>query len=428
MANMLHKMTAKGAEAITAPGRHSDGGGLYLTISKTGARSWVFFYKRNGKQKEMGLGSARSGGVTLAQARDAAAEARRVLASGDDPLEARRAAQAAELAAEAAKLTFGEYAATYIALHEGEWRNDKHTAQWKMTILGPPPAKTTRMKARQIDYCRELRKRPLAEVSTEDVLAVIRPLWGEKRETGSRIRQRIEAVLDAAKVEGLRKGENPARWVGHLSLILPAHGKRSKGHHASLHWKQVPSFVANLRDRDGIAARALEFAILTAARSGEVRGAVWSEFDLAARVWVVPAGRMKAGREHVVPLSDRAVEIVGSMLPLRPCIDADRALVFPGTRGQMSDMTLGAVLSRMGVEATVHGFRSSFRTWGAENNVATHEALEAALAHTISNGVVAAYLRSSFFEQRRQLMDRWASFVAGGSSDDNVVPLRPAVA
>jgi integrase len=179
-----------------------------------------------------------------------------------------------------------------------------------------------------------------------------------------------------------------------------------------------------LRDRDGIAARALEFAILTAARSGEVRGAVWSEFDLAARVWTVPATRMKAGREHVVPLSDRAIEIIESMLPLRPRLDPDQALVFPGTRGQMSDMTLGAVLSRMGVAVTVHGFRSSFRTWGAENNVATHEALEAALAHTISNGTVAAYLRSSFFEQRLQLMDRWACFVAGGSSDDNVVARR----
>jgi len=373
----------------------------------------------------MGLGSARPGGVTLAQARDAAAEARRVLATGGDPLEARRAAQAAEVAAEAAKLTFGEYAATYIALHEGEWRNEKHVAQWKMTILGPPPAKTERMKARQIDYCRELRKRPLAEITTDDVLAVIQPLWSTKRETGNRVRQRIEAILDAAKAQGKRQGPNPAAWAGHLAVILPAHGKKSKGHHAALPWTEVPAFVAHLRERDGVAARALEFAILTAARSGEVRGAVWSEFDLTKREWIIPKERMKANREHKVPLSDRAVEIIESMLPLRPRLDAERSLVFPGTRGQLSDMSLGAVLRRAGVEdATVHGFRSAFRTWGAENTVAPHEVLEASLAHVVADAVVAAYMRTTFEQLRRQVMDRWAAFVTGGGTEDNVVQLR----
>jgi len=232
--------------------------------------------------------------------------------------------------------------------------------------------------------------------------------------------------IDAAKVEGKRSGQNPAAWAGHLALILPPHGKRSKGHHAAMAWKRVPGFVADLRERDGIAARAVEFLVLSAARSGEVRGAVWSEFDFDAQVWTIPAARMKAARKHEVPLSDRAVDIVESMMPLRPRSDWQSALVFPGSRGQMSDMTLGAVLRRMGVEdATVHGFRSAFRTWGAENNVAPHEVLEASLAHVVADGTVAAYMRTTFFERRRALMDRWADFVAGGSLDgDNVVSLR----
>lgn len=426
MAN-INMLTARGVVGLTEPGRHSDGSNLYLNITKGGAKSWLFIYRSNGRQREMGLGSAAPGGVSLADAREAAAAARRLLAQGIDPLDAREAKKAEAKLAEAAKITFGQYASSYITLHEGEWANDKHVAQWKMTILGPPPAKTDRQKARQIDYCKELRKRPLAEVSTEDVLDVIRPLWATKRETANRIRQRIEAILDAAKVEGKRTGENPARWQGHLALILPAHGKKSKGHHAAMPWKQVPAFVADLRERDGIASRALEFLILTACRSGEVRGAAWSEFDLDAKIWTVPKERMKSAREHRVPLSERAVEIVRSMTALRPRHDWEGRLVFPGqARGPMSDMTLGAVLRRAGVEgATVHGFRSAFRDWGAECSSAPHEVLELALAHVVGDQTVAAYFRSDLFERRRALMDQWSSFVTGGGSDgENVVPIR----
>lgn len=410
---IINKLTARGVAGLTEPGRWSDGGNLYLNITRTGAKSWIFLYRFAGKQKEMGLGSAAPGQVSLADAREAAAEARRLVAQGIDPLAAKADAKEQAKAAQAAKLTFGEYAASYIALHEGEWRNDKHVAQWKSTILGPQPqAEGKRHRAPGPDYCRDLRKRPLAELTTEDVLAVIRPLWTGKRETANRIRQRIEAILDAAKVEGKRTSENPARWTGHLSLILPAHGKRSKGHHAAMPWQAVPAFVMALREKDGIAARALEFTILTAARSGEVRGATWGEFDLDNGLWTVPAGRMKAKVLHRVPLSDRAVELVEAMRPLRPRHEPEKALVFPGTKGAMSDMTLSAVLKRMQVEgATVHGFRSAFRDWAAENTVAPFEVMEAALAHTVADGTVAAYFRSDLFQKRRALMDAWARFV-----------------
>lgn len=411
---IINRLTARGVAGLTEPGRWADGGNLYLNVTKTGAKSWVFLYRFAGKQKEMGLGSASAGGVTLADAREAAAEARRILAQGTDPITAKRMAVAEAKAVEAAKITFGEYVDEFVRLHERDWANPKHVAQWKSTTSDK--------------YIKKLRARPLSEVSTEDVLDAIRPYWTDKRETANRIRQRIEAALDAAKIEGKRVGENPARWSGHLSLILPAHGKRSKGHHAAMPWQAVPAFVLALRDKDGIAARALEFTILTAARSGEVRGAVWSEFDLEAAVWTVPAWRMKAKVLHRVPLSDRAVELVEGMRSLRPRNDPEQALVFPGTKGPMSDMTLAAVLKRMKIEgATVHGFRSAFRTWGGEIGTASHEVLEAALAHQPENRVVSAYARTDFLERRRALMDQWARFVTTDpdlpARSDNVVPL-----
>ncbi len=366
---IICKLTARGVAGLNEPGRWSDGGNLYLNISKTGAKSWIFLYRFAGKQKEMGLGSAASGGVSLADARDAAAEARRLVAQGIDPISAKKAAVAEAKAAEAAKINFGSYVDEFVRLHEKDWANDKHRAQWRATTSER--------------YIKKLRARPLSEITTEDVLDAIKPFWTDRRETGNRIRQRIEAVLDAAKIEGKRSGENPARWTGHLSLILPAHGKRSKGHHAAMPWQAVPAFVAALRERDGVAARALEFTVLTAARSGEVRGATWEEFDLDNGLWTVPAGRMKAKVMHRVPLSDRAVELVEELRPLRPRNEPEKALVFPGQAGRpMSDMTLAAVLKRMKIEgATVHGFRSAFRTWGGEVGTASHEVLEAALAH-----------------------------------------------
>jgi integrase len=409
---IINRLTARGVAGLTEPGRWADGNNLYLNITKTGAKSWVFLYRFAGKTKEMGLGSAAPGQVSLAAARDLADAARRLLAQGIDPIAAKRTAVAEAKAAEAAKIMFGCFADNYIKLHEKDWANDKHIAQWKATTSDR--------------YIRKLRSRPISEITTKDVLDAIKPFWVDRRETGNRIRQRIEAVLDAAKIEGKRSGDNPARWTGHLSLILPAHGKRSKGHHAAMAWQAVPAFVAALRERDGIAARALEFAILTAARSGEVRGAIWSEFDLDAKLWVVPGERMKAKVTHRVPLSDRAAELVEAMRPLRPRGDKGTALVFPGQAGKpMSDMTLAAVLKRMGVEgATVHGFRSSFRTWGGQVGTASHEVLEAALAHQPENRVVSAYTRTDFLDRRRDLMERWEKHVVGTPPASNVIPLQ----
>ncbi len=254
----INRLSARGVATISQPGRHADGGNLYLNVQKnTGAKSWIFLYRRDGRQREMGLGSAGPHGVSLAEAREAAAEARRMLARGADPLDARRTARAEAKAKAAAGITFGEYADAFITLHENEWRNAKHRAQWKAT-LGDA-------------YCADLRKRPLSEITTEDVLGALRPLWSDRRETANRLRMRVEKVLDAARVEGRRAGENPARWRGHLALLLPK-GKPAKRHHAAMPWSHVPAFYEALRDREGIAARAVELVILTACRSGEVRG------------------------------------------------------------------------------------------------------------------------------------------------------------
>lgn len=421
----INRLTARGIAALTEPGRHSDGGNLYFNITKTGARSWVFFYRLNGKQREMGLGAFPT--VTLAEAREKAAEARRLLAAGQDPLDAKKAAKAEAKAAAAGLTTFGEYARRFIEAREGDWKNAKHRAQWRSTLLGPEVKEGGRAQAGP-DYCADLRKRPVAEVGVEDVLAVIRPIWNTKRETASRIRQRIEKVLDAAMVEGLRPmGLNPARWQGHLALLLPAHGVASKGHFTAMPWRDLPAFMTALADREGVAARALELLILCASRSGEIRGARWGEFDLDARVWTVPGERMKAGREHRVPLTDRAAEVVQTMLPLRPRRPEDQpgALVFPGLRhAQLSDMTLGAILKRMNITATVHGFRSAFRDWAAECSSAPFDVIEQALAHQIGDATVRAYLRSDLFDRRRVLMEQWAGFVMAPPDAENVVPLR----
>lgn len=427
----INKLSAKGVAALKVPGRHSDGGNLYLTISKTGAKAWVFFYRKDGKQREMGLGSYPA--VALADAREAAVEARRLLAQGGDPLTSKRTAKAEAKAADDARITFGAYAASYVAAHETGWKNEKHRDQWRMTLLGPqePAGKATTKRKVAPDYCRELRKRPIAEVSTEDVLAVLRPIWGGKRETANRIRQRIEVVLNAAVVEGKRPaGANPAAWRGHLSLLLPAHRRGvSKGHFTSMPWSEMPTFFAALAGRDGIAARALELLILTAARSGEVRGMTWGEVDLDRAVWSIPGERMKMGKPHRVHLCDRAVEAISTMLPLRPRRSEDQAaaLVFPGLRrAPLSDMTLAAVLQRMNVPVTVHGFRSSFRTWGSEATSFPFEVLESALAHAPASAVVAAYQRGDHWDRRAELMKAWAAFLTAPPADEKVIPLRTA--
>ncbi len=389
------------------PGRYGDGGGLHLLVRSEDAKFWLFRYTMpGGTLREMGLGKAdhdgRKGGITLAEARDKAAELRHLVKTGVDPLQHRAAAEAAAAQARAAAArakTFAEAADLYLAAHEAGWRNAKHRAQWAMTLreyAGP-----------------HLGALPVVEVETVHVAAALRPHWHEKPETASRLRGRIEAVLDFAAVHGWREGANPARWRGHLDKLFPRRGKvRPVEHHAALPWPEVGGLMAALRSREGVAASALEFAVLTAARSGEVLGARWSEVDLDAAVWTVPKGRMKAGKEHRAALSPAAVALLRGLLPLRS--DAD-ALLFPGQRAgrPLSVMAMAMVLRRMGRgELTVHGFRSTFRDWAGETTAHPREVVEAALAHRLGDKVEQAYARGDLFTKRRRLMEDWAEFCA----------------
>lgn len=382
MARKINRLNARAVATISRQGRHADGGGLYLSISPNGGRRWVFLYRWHGKPTEIGFGSARD--VTLARARELAAHARAQLAENINPKEARNPREGA---------TFGECADRLIEAMRPSWRNDKHAAQWEMTLR---------------DYAAPLRALPVEQIGTDDVLSVLKPLWSEKAETASRLRGRIERVLDAARAQGLRSGENPARWRGHLDQLLPKRQRLTRGHHAAMNYADVPAFMGDLQARNATAALALAFTILTAARSGEVLGARWEEFDLERAVWTVPPRRMKAGREHRVPLSPRALAI------LKPQDEAPKdGFVFPGHRADMplSVMAMEMMLRRMKVEdATVHGFRSAFRDWAAECTNFPNEVCEAALAHVIENKAEAAYRRGDLFEKRRKLMEAWGSY------------------
>jgi integrase len=378
----FNRLSARALSFITESGRHADGGGLYLSISANGGRRWVFLYRWHGKPTEIGFGSARN--VSLAQARQLAALARTSLAQRINPKEARRQREIP---------TFRECADQLIEAMRPSWRNDKHAAQWEMTLR---------------IYAAPLLRLRINEITTDDILGVLRSLWNEKPETASRLRGRIERVIDAAKARGQRSGENPARWHGHLDQLLPKRKKITRTHFAALNYADMSDFIEKLHDRQGTAALALEFAILTAARSGEVLGARWSEFDLERGVWTIPATRMKAGREHRVPLSQRAVEIAR----LHNEVDG-QDLVFAGQKPDkpLSVTALTHVLERMKINTvTVHGFRSTFRDWAAECTNFSNEVCEAALAHTIQNKAEAAYRRGDLFEKRRKLMEAWAGF------------------
>jgi integrase len=346
-------------------------------------------YRFAGKQREMGLGSASRAGTSLARARDLAAEARIALAAGLDPLEVRKAARHAERILP----TFGECADAFIETHRSSWRNDKHIAQWTMTLS---------------TYCAPIRAMPIDKIETEAVLKVLQPIWERLPETAKRLRGRIEKVLDAATVRCFRTGENPARWRGHLQNLLAKPKGLTRGHHAALPYEQLPEFMAQLRARYSLAARALEFAILTACRSGEVRSARWGEIDLAKATWVIPAGRMKAGKEHRVPLSDRAVALLAVLQETRTS-----DFIFPGNglNRPLSGMAMAMLLRRIKVDSiTVHGFRSTFRDWASETTAFPHEVCEQALAHSIGNKTEAAYRRGDLFEKRRKLMETWAIY------------------
>ncbi|UVK39915.1 integrase arm-type DNA-binding domain-containing protein [Mesorhizobium sp. AR10] len=399
VARTLQKLTdVKVKSDKLKPGRHSDGGGLYLNVSPTSTKSWLFMWTpAGGRRREMGLGAYPA--VTLAKARGKAAECRVTIEEGRDPIAER---------AKEEEPDFGDCADKFLASMEGSWRNEKHRAQWKMTLL---------------EYCKPMRPKKVSLVGTDDVLEVLTPIWSEKPETASRLRGRIERVLDFAKTKGWRSGENPALWRGHLKNVLPARKKLSRGHHPAMPYPEVPSFVARLRIAEAIAARALEFLILTTARSGEVYGAKWPELDFDAGVWTVPAKRMKAGKEHRVPLSKRALEVVKSLYETKIS-----DYVFPGQGKDkpLSTSAMDMLLGRMKVdEFTVHGFRSSFRDWAGDKTNFPREVAEAALAHEIGSAVERAYRRADAIEKRRKLMQAWADYLAA-KKVGNVVNLDEA--
>jgi len=391
------------------PGLHPDGSGLYLQVAPGGSRSWLYRYSLHGKEHRIGLGSASA--VPLKLARQLATQARQLRATGVDPLAQKRERRDAHLIEQASAMTFRQAAEGYIAAHESSWRNPKHRQQWRSTL-------------EQYTYP-IIGVLPVQSIDTAMVLKVLQPIWQDKTETASRLRGRIEVILDSAKALGYRNGENPARWRGHLDMLLARPNKIAPHeHHAALPYVEIGSFLSDLRGRDSTSARCLEFLILTAARTGEVIGAQWNEFDLAAKVWTVPANRMKGNREHRVPLSDRAVEIVRLMQSRR-----ENDFVFPGRSGGLSNMSLLALLRNMGRCLTAHGFRSSFRDWAAEQTNFPNEVCEMALAHAVGDKVEAAYRRGDLFEKRRRLMQAWSEYCARPNQSNEgraakVLPMR----
>ncbi len=410
MPRKLHNALTAVEVKTAKPGRHADGGGLHLLVKDTGARSWVYRFMLKGKSRDIGLGAAGPGGISLADARDLATALRLKVKAGIDPLEERQRAdaevKAAEQAAKVAGITFKAMAETHIAANKESWRNAKHRQQWENTL--------------QTYAYPVIGDLPVAEVDTPHVLKVLEPIWREVPETASRLRGRIETVLDSAKARGYRQGENPARWRGHLAQILPARTKLSRGHHKAMPYDAIPASVEQLHGREAVAALALEFVILTAARTGEVIAAEWSEVDLAKALWTVPAERMKAGKEHRVPLSPRAVAILEETKQL------GGKYLFPGAkRSKLSGMAMAMLLRRMKQDVTVHGFMSAFRDWAAECTGYSHEVAEMALAHTIGNAVERAYRRGDLFDKRRRLMADWATYCASGApAGGKVTPIR----
>jgi integrase len=398
-----NKLSDRRVQSEKKPGIYGDGGGLYLRIRPSG-RSWIFIgtlkpkgefrIKKTGpgKRIEMGLGSALD--VPLAKARQRAAEIREMLLEGIDPrVERLKSKEETKTVDDKPVVTFGDFALELLDTIEDGFKNPKHRAQWRSTLE---------------KYAEPIFELPIADVTTQHIVDILQPIWLTKRETASRVRGRLERVLNAAAVKGLRDGDNPARFRGHLELLLPKSVKTVR-HHPALPFKQVAEFIAVLRHRSGMAARALEFTILTAARSGETRGMTWAEVNLEERLWTVPASRMKAGAVHEVPLSDQALAILNDLKndKVQP-----HHFVFPAQRsGSLSDMTLSAVLKRMDhAGITVHGFRSTFRDWAGEATSFEREVIEMALAHTVASSVERAYRRGRALEKRRDLMTEWGKY------------------
>jgi integrase len=388
-------LTAKKVAHLTEPGRYGDGGGLYLQVTPGGVRSWLLRYERAGRERAMGLGPIKD--FTLEEARERARRARQLLHDGIDPIEARKEERARKESEQAlsvaAHVTFKECSEQYFKFHSLKWKNAKHAAQFLSTLkMYAYPA---------------LGNVPVAAVDKALVLKTIEPIWYTKTETASRVRGRIEAVLDFAKVRGYRTGDNPASWDGNLVHALPARSAITKvAHHAALPYAELPDLMLELVGREGIAARALEFTILTAARTGEIVGASWLEVDLGAKLWTIPAERMKSGKEHRVPLSGRAIKLLQAL-------PRESDFVFPGaSKGSaLSNMAMAELLKRMNrLNITVHGFRSTFRDWAAETTNHPNHVVEMALAHIIGNKVEASYRRGDLFGKRANLMNAWARF------------------
>ena len=411
----IQRLSALQVARKNQAGRYGDGGGLALQISRWGTKSWLFRFERNGRERQMGLGSLAT--LSLAEAREKARECRKILLDGLDPIEVRRAQKLERRAAAARGLTFKQCAEKYLAVHETSWKNPKHRKQWKNTL-------TT--------YCYPtIGHLDVAAVDVALVLKCIEPLWLVKPETAGRVRGRIESILDWAKVRGFRQGENPARWHGHLDQVLPERSKVAQvRHHPALPYPDIPAFMAELRAREGTSARALEFTVLTAARAGAVIGATDDEIDLDAKVWTVPPGR--AGTKIVgeklkprrVPLSDRAVEILRSV----PREEGNPHIFIGAKAGKpLSDMAMLQLMRAMRPGYVPHGFRSSFKDWCSETTNYPNEVSEAALWHVVADKVEASYRRGDLFEKRRRLMVEWSKYCAKPvANKDNVVRLRKA--
>ncbi|MDT7536180.1 integrase arm-type DNA-binding domain-containing protein [Sphingobium sp. SA2] len=388
-----NKLTDSRVKAAVAPGVYGDGDGLYLRVQKSGGKSWIFIWRRCGVRREIGLGryGAGAGHVSLAIARGKADEARLIVGAGGDPKVEMAERQAANRAP-----TFGEVVAEYIETMAPKWRGAKTVAAWQRFA-------TT--------YTKALSQMPVDQIVTDDVVQVLRTLWHSKPETATKVRDRIRMVLDHAKARGLRQGDNPATWKGHLDQILPTPSKLKRGHHAAMPYVDVPALIAKLRNSAAVGARALEFTVLTAARSGETRAATWDEIDTATATWTIPAHKMKSGKVHRVPLGERAVTILAEA---KARSEGDH--VFPGQRSvrPLSDMTLlKALHAAAGDGFTVHGFRSSFRDWVGEATTFQREVAEAALAHAVGDETERAYRRGDALEKRRELMKAWEGFLNG---------------
>jgi integrase len=402
VARARNKLSARAVAAFSRPGKQSDGGGLYLRIDgREGGmrRHWVFRFVWGGAIREMGLGAYPK--VSLAEARQARDAAERLVREGQNPIAVRESARKAG----AGKPTFGHAAAAFIAAKAHGWC-PRHVGYWRRTLES---------------YASPIWDAPVDEVDTEAVLGVLQPIWQVKPETAQRLRGRIEAVLDAERARGhiTRNEANPARWRGHLDKLLPKARKLTRGHLAAMPYAEVPAFLANFRERPSIAAMALKFLVLTAARSGEVLGAAWAEIDFTSKLWTIPAKRMKAGREHRVPLSRPAIEILEKL-------EAKTGeFIFPGQRAgkPLSSMALEMVLRRMKIEgATVHGFRSAFRDWAGDCTSFPREVAEAALAHVAGDATERAYRRGDALEKRCEMMDAWAQYLEPGKAA-KVIPL-----